>query len=246
MTFTRKLISLDVESTGVDVAKDRIISLAMVEYGYVQSTYQKYFNPGVKMTPENIECHGITNEFLEDKPPFKVHAKEIHMLLTSGNPVQVGFNLMNFDIPIIWEELNRAGIQWDLSKTPVIDVGNIFKKKEERTLTAAVKFYCGRSHDGAHDAVADAGATLEVLLAQVERYDELSFMDETELATFSKFDDRVDLAGKLVRNKDGVVCYNFGKNKGVPVKDDVGYGRWMLSNDFSQNTKNAVAKELNL
>jgi DNA polymerase III subunit epsilon len=240
MKLTKPLCILDVETTGTDVALDRIVSLAIRKQhtnGTVEHFYQ-VFNPCIPIPAEVIEIHGITNDEAGRNAPFVDYANDILAML-SGSDI-AGFNHINFDVPILWEEFHRCAIEWDLTVVNLIDAGNIFKKMEERTLSAAVKFYGCEPLDKAHNAMADVEATLNVLLAQAEKYEEIGKMSQEERAKFSAFDDRVDLAGKIVLNSDGVPVFNFGKSKGVPVLSDRGFAMWMLGKDFSENTKIAV------
>lgn len=247
MKLTRPLLFFDVESTGVDPAKDKIVTISMLKQQPDGSfkILSAEFNPGFEMKPEVIAIHGITNEMTALWPPFSTHAKAIHEHFKGCD--LCGYNLLNFDIPILWEEFYRCGIEWDLSGVHIVDAGNIFKIKEPRTLSAAMKFYCGADHQDAHSAKADVLATQLVLKGQLQRYPDLDAMDLPTLAASSKMDDRIDLAGKLVRDKDGDAVYAFGKSKGVKVRDDLGYADWMLKSDFSQQTKialRAVIKEI--
>lgn len=237
--MNRPLCTFDIEATGVDVAKDRIVSIAALIGG---EEHEWLVNPGCLMTDEVIAIHGITNEMVADKPLFAAIAREVHEMIKGCD--LCGFNLLNFDVPLLWEEFRRSGIEWNLDGVNIIDVGNIFKKKEERTLSAAVKFYLGREHDSAHDAAGDVRATYEVLGAQLNRYDDLEWMDHSELAAFSAFDKRVDLAGKIILNDKGEPIYNIGQSKGKRVVDDPGFGRWMLTKDFSENTKQHLRRLL--
>jgi DNA polymerase-3 subunit epsilon len=236
----RPIAFLDIEGTGTDVAKDRIVSMhvARIDPSGVVEAENWMFNPGVQMSAEVIAIHGITNEQVAGCLPFRDHAKGIHNFIKGCD--LGGFNLLNYDVPLLWEEFHRAGIKWNTRGVAIIDVGNIFKKKEERTLSAAVKFYCGRQHTGAHGAEADVEATIDVLDAQLGRYQDLTGMSVEELARFSQFEDRIDLAGKIIRNADGVPVFNFGQHKGTRVMDNKSYAQWMLSKDFSENTKEAI------
>lgn len=227
------LAFLDIESTGTDPAKDRIITLALM-VGTDSIIYK--FNPGMPIPEEATQCHGITNDMAKRWPTFAPsHGRAIVDSLIRCDIA--GFNHINFDIPMLWEELNRVRIPWDLTNVNLIDVGNIFKKMEERTLSAAVKFYCGHQHESAHSADGDVLATSEVFEAQLKCYPELAKMDREVLAEFCRFDDRFDLAGKLVFDNDGDVAYAIGKAKGSKVRNDPGFGRWMLNQDFSEQTK---------
>lgn len=243
MKLERPLLFIDIEGTGVDSAKDRIVSLALC-YDLTNAKYgtQWRFNPEMRMSAEVIAIHGITNEQASLEEKFSARAAELEMTLRGCD--LAGFNLLNYDVPILWEEFHRAGLTWDLSGVRIIDAGNIFKKKEERTLTAAVKFYCGKDHAEAHSAPGDVRATAEVLAAQLARYPELAAMSVDELAKFSEFDKRFDLAGKIIVDSEGFPVYNIGKSKGVRVKDDARFAYWMLGKDFSQQTKMVLARYL--
>lgn len=241
LELTRPLAFLDVEATGVDPATDKIVSLAIVKMlpgdmlrEAVDETFYWQFNPERSMSAEVIAIHGITNEAAAQMRPFLESAALVHAALKGCD--LSGFNLRNYDIPIIWEELYRAKIEWDLEGVRVIDAGTIFKKKEERTLSAAMQFYCGKTNENAHHAMADTLASREVLSAQIQRYADLGKMGLGELAEFSKLEDRVDLAGKIVM-KNGVAVYNLRRVQDVPVVDDPGFAEWMLERDFSANTK---------
>lgn len=236
----KPLLTLDLETTGTNVATDRIISLALTD-DFDGTEWR--FNPGIPIPPEVEVLTGIKNEDVAHRPAFKQKAAEIHTAVKDVD--LLGFNLLNFDIPILWEEFYRAGIEWDLSKTLVIDSGNIFKKKEERSLSAGVRFYCNREHTGAHGAMQDCIATQDVFRAQLQRYPDLGAMDRAKLAEFSRFDDRLTLDGKIVKGPDGAPIYNFGKNKGVKVAADLSFAYWILGRDFPAQTKQVLRKLVN-
>ena len=238
----RKVISIDIEATGLDVTRDRIVQLAMAIYdgfpvvrGVPDDGIDLFFNPGFPMSQEVIDIHGITDERVANCPPFSNHAGAI--LDEIRGAVLVGFNLWRFDLPILWEEFNRAGLLWNWKDNVIIDVGNIFKLREPRTLEAAVQFYLSRPHEDAHSAWADAVATAEVLAGQIQKYPDLQTMSETGLSDASRMEQNVDLAGKIVRNKDGEPVFAFGKSKGVRVVDDLGFANWILDRDFPTETK---------
>lgn len=241
MKLVRPLVVFDVETTGTDVAKDRIVSWAAMKVypdGKQHVFETLYFDPGIPISQEAIDTHGITNEKAAEGVPFEWEAQSILNYFDGCD--LAGFNLLNFDIPILWEEFNRAGIKWDLNGISVIDAGNIFKIKERRTLEAAVKFYCGKDHSEAHDAKGDVVATFEVLMGQLSRYSDLGEMQIPDLAKACKMNDRFDLAGKIIADKDGDPSYAFGKCKGVKVKKDPSYAKWMLTADFSEQTKMVI------
>jgi len=244
MKLTKTLAVIDTETTGVDPQKDRIITFAVL---YITPTNtvsrsEIMVNPGIPIPPEATEIHGITDADVADKKPFSAYAASLLENLSLCD--LCGYNLINFDVPLLWEEFFRCGLGWDLSETRIIDAGNIFKLKEPRDLSAAVRLYCNREHTGAHGAMADVEATRDVLEGQLARYADLPQTVE-ELAAFSRMDDRIDLAGCLVRGKDGEPTYRHKKVRGVKVKDDPGYASWILRSDFSEETKRHIRRILN-
>jgi DNA polymerase-3 subunit epsilon len=240
------VIFFDIESTGTDVTKDRIVSLAAVKID--ESGAEQWFeilcNPGIVMSPEIVAIHGITNESVANCPTFDDVAA---LVLEFFHGCDLGgYNLKRFDIPMLWEELWRAGYELDLEGVRVIDVGNIFRKMERRTLSAAVQFYCGRNHEGAHTARADTQATLDVFLAQRDKYFDIAMMTMDELHAFSRLSEfeQVDLAGKILKDANGEYIYGMRSKQGVRVLDDIGFAEWMLGKDFPENTKIILRKIL--
>ena len=235
---------LDTETTGVET-QDRIIEIgATVLYPDGQrKDWEQRFNPGIPIPPAATEVHGITDAEVADKPPFSQFAGRIHRGLT-GRDI-AGYNV-RFDLSMVDEEMRRCGLKLDLAGVHVIDAAGIFFKKEPRTLTAAVQRYCNRSHEDAHGAGADAAASLDVLEAQIEMYEDLAVMDLAGIAQFSKRDDvdYIDLAAKIYRDPEGYARYAIGKSRDVRIKDDPGFARWMLNRDFAGNTLDAVRAEL--
>lgn len=248
LTLTRPLAVLDTETTGTDPVCDRIIEFGVTVYhpdGRL-NTFEQRFNPdGVPISAGALEAHGITEEMLKDCPPFSEFAEKIHRGL-QGKDI-AGYNLRGLDLPLLDEELRRSGLKLDLSGVHIIDSASIFFNKEPRDLTAAYKFYCNKDLTDAHGAAADAAATLEVLLGQLERYNDLAAMDLAALAAFSRRGDKdyADLAGKLYRDSDGDLRYAFGqKTRDVKVRHDVGFAYWVLGKDFTGNTKEVLEAEL--
>jgi len=238
LKLDKAICIFDIEASGKDPGKDRLVQLAIMKWDGINSEWLEILcNPDVIMSDEVIAIHGITNEAVANLPKFKHFAKEVYTFLIGCD--LAGFNLLNYDVPLLWSELWNAGIEWDIynNDTRIIDVGNIFKKKEERSLSAAVEFYCNREHIGAHGALADTQATLDVFLAQCQRYPDLCNMTVAELAEYSRFNERLDLAGKIIKGPDGRPTYNIGKCRGVAVEDDIGFGEWMLRRDFPANTQ---------
>lgn len=238
LTLTKPLAFFDIEATGTDVAKDRICSISFYKLIPNESPEIKsrLINPGMQMSDEVIAIHGITNEMVANQPNFSLIAKGLYNFLSGCD--LAGFNSNNFDIPILVEEFLRVGIDFPDKGTRFIDVGNIMKKKEERSLSAAVKFYLGEDMQNAHNAEADTLATFRVFEAQMVRYGLPDNIDE--LAKFSAFDNRVDFAGKIIKDDKGEYRYNFGPHKGELVMSDLGFAEWMLMKDFSRNTKKVV------
>lgn len=238
------IIIFDLEATGKEYTTAKIVSIAamkMTETGE-EIWYDGLFNPGIYMDDDVIAIHGITNDDVIFEDPFEAHAEEILRFFEGCN--LAGFNLKNYDIPLLWEELYRAGFEWDLTDVKVIDVGNIFKKKEPRTLSAALKFYCDKVHESAHQARSDVVATAEVLAAQRERYPDIKDMSIDELHEYSRLEkmERVDLAGKVLRNDEGEYVFGMRGKEHIRIIDDIGLAEWILKKDFSENTKKVIRK----
>jgi DNA polymerase III subunit epsilon len=257
LKLQRPLVFLDIESTGNEPATDRIIDLALVRWTpadlvqgetILESVWRVH--PGRPIPPSSTRIHGITDADVATSPRFESVAAAVRTWLTDCDVA--GYNLLGFDLPLLREEFERAEVDWPLEKARVVDAFGIFKRKEPRDLTAAVKKFCGRDHVGAHGALADTQATRDVLLGQLNAYAELADLNVAGLAEFCdqpELDgqpaERVDLAGKLLRTADGVVRYAFGKARGTAVLDDPGFGEWMLRNSFTRDTKRAVQMALN-
>lgn len=244
----KPLCIFDLETTGVDPAKDRIVSIAIIKVKGIglgfdpDWVYKQQINPGVPIPKESTEKHGITDADVEFYLSFAEIAPDVEAFISGCD--LAGYNCINFDVPLLVEEFYRCEMELRLDGVRIIDACSIFRKKEERTLSAAVKFFCNREMIGAHDAYNDCVATYDVLSAQMQHYPDLKAMNVDQLAEFSKQDDRVDLAGKIVRNKEGVPIYNIGKAKGQPVAGNPSFGNWMLGQDFSQDTKRHLRRLL--
>lgn len=252
----RPLVAFDIESSGTDVSKDRIITLAALQFiGRFSDVETIAFkrrvwtlNPGIPIPESASRVHGITNEMVKDKPTFKDVAMDVFVMFSGAD--LLGYNIRNFDVPLLWEEFNRAGIDWKVESARIVDACAIFRKKEPRDLEAAVRKYVGGDHSGAHDAEADAVATVSVLLGQRRLYQDVSQMDVAALTEFSREDDefdgqkarRLDLAGHIIQTADGVARYTLKKVRGVPVLEDRGFGGWMLRNDFPEHTKRVLRR----
>ena len=271
--MTKPLIVFDLETTGLDLVNDRIIQVSYIKVMPDGREERKslYVNPGKEIPAEVVALTGITNEMVHDAPAFKQVAAQLQQTFTGCD--FAGFNSNNFDIPMLAEEFLRAGVEMDFSKARLIDVHTSFCKMERRSLAAAYKFYCGHKMEDdftAHRADQDTEATYRVLMAQLDRYEPATAEepdralpnDMDELAAFSKSNDNVDFAGRIVWKEmtdgngqtlvdaDGnprkQEVFNFGKYKGWAVRDvlrrDLGYYSWMLSADFTNNTKQVLTR----
>lgn len=243
LNLRNPLIFFDLETTGVNITKDRIVEISYIKVFPNGQEQEKTIrvNPGMPIPPEATAIHHITDEDVKDKPLFKDIAKDLSHVFEECDIA--GFNSNRFDIPLLMEEFLRAGVNFDISKRKFIDIQTIFHKMEQRTLVAAYKFYCNKDLNDAHSASADTRATYEVLKAQLDRYSSLE-NDVDYLSKFSSQNRNVDLAGRIVLNDQNVEVFNFGKYKGQPVEEvlrrDIGYFGWMMQGDFPQNTKNVL------
>jgi len=258
LNLKNPVVFIDLETTGIDIAKDRIVEIAILKIHLDGSEEEKVLriNPEIPISEEATRIHGITNEDAAGEPVFKEVAKNIAKFIEGCD--LAGFNSNRFDIPLLAEEFLRADVDIDLKKRKFIDVQAIFHKMERRTLSAAYKFYCGKQLVDAHSAIADTRATYEVLKAQLDMYKEAEFEDShgaksvpvvndlEKLSEFSSYDRNVDFVGRIVYNEKGVEVFNFGKNKGMPVEkvlaEQPGYFGWIMNNDFPLYTKKVLAR----
>lgn len=242
--MSRPKLFFDLETTGVDKAVDKIVEIAIVRFdGEKRFEFQSYINPIIPIPAGATAVHGITNSMVVDKPTFEQLAKKIHNIF-NGCDIY-GYNSNQFDIPFIVTELNRYGYSLNFDGINFIDPCVIFKRKEERTLTAALQFYCNKEHDGAHGAMTDVLATIEVLEAQKKHYAEFTTMPVEELNTYCNYDKpRTDISGNFAIDTDGEYILNFGKHKGQKAKDCKSYLQWMNGQDFMSDTKLIIAKFL--
>ncbi len=234
------IVFFDLETTGIDICKDRIVEISMIKVMPDGSEIVKNrrINPTIPIPKEASEVHHIYDEDVKDCPTFKEIAKSLAAFIEGCD--FAGFNSNKFDVPLLAEEFIRAGVDIDLKKRKFIDVQTIFHKMEQRTLVAAYQFYCGKSLDNAHSALADTRATYEVLQAQLDRYEELK-NDVDFLSDYTSRNNNVDFAGRMVYNEQGEACFNFGKYKGRKVSEvllsDPGYYGWMMKGEFPEHTK---------
>ena len=247
LKLIRPLVVFDIESTGVSPRKDRIIELAAIKLMPDGEEISKCWlmNPGVPIPPETTAIHGISDEIVKDCPTFADKAEEIFEFFRGCD--LSGFNADRFDIPCLEEEFARVGMAFAPSARKHIDVQRIYHKKEPRDLSAAVRFYLGRNHDGAHGAEADTRATLEVLKAQMAKYSDLpATVDEMDEYLVPHDPMNADRAGTL-RWKDGELTINFGKKKGESLKklllNEPNYLKWILKGDFDTEVR-MIIKDL--
>lgn len=247
LQLTHPLAIIDLETTGIDLSTDKIIEIAIVKLmpdGSIQKK-RKIINPQKPIPQAASNIHGITDEMVKDAPTFKQVANEIKQYL--NNCDLGGYNSNRFDIPMLVEEFLRIGLDFPMAGRKLIDVQKIFHQMEQRTLSAAYKFYCSKTLENAHSAEADALATLEVLQAQVIRYPQLGLTPETILTCIGT-DDCVDFARRMII-VDGVEVFNFGKHKGKPVTDilkaEPQYYDWMMKGDFALDTKQKLTEIFN-
>ena len=245
LNLRNPLVFFDLETTGIDIAKDRIVEISMVKVmpNGEEIVKTRRINPGMPIPPESTAIHGITDEDVKDCPKFKEIAKSLAAQIEGCD--LAGFNSNRFDIPMLAEEFLRAGVDVDLNRRKFIDVQTIFHKMEQRNLTAAYKFYCNKDLANAHSAEADTMATYEVLKAQLDRYPELE-NDVNFLSKYSSFTNNVDFAGRMVYNEKGQEVINFGKYKGRLVeevlKSDPSYYAWIMNGEFPLNTKKMLTE----
>lgn len=244
LNLTKPIVFFDLETTGTNVTQDRIVEISIIKVLPDGKEIEKTrrVNPGIPIPAEATAVHHITDEDVANEPTFRQIAKSLADLFADSDIA--GFNSNRFDIPLLIEEFHRAGVTLDLSRTRFIDVQTIFHKKEQRTLSAAYKFYCGCNLEDAHSANADTRATYEVLKAQLDRYDDLP-NDIKALSEYSTYSNMVDFAGRLIYDDKHREVINFGKYKGQlaedVLKNDTGYYGWIMQGDFPQNTKDCFA-----
>ncbi|MCB0644892.1 MAG: 3'-5' exonuclease [Phaeodactylibacter sp.] len=258
----KDLCFFDLEATGLNVVRDRIVQIGVIKYsakGKPAEELNLLINPGIPISEEAMAVHGITPKMVANKPTFAQVADQIYDFI--GNADLAGYNSNRFDIPLLMEEFARVGKDFDIDNRRLIDVQRIFYKMEPRTLAAALKFYCDKDIENAHDALADVRATIDVFKGQLERYEGVDYTDGDGNVTsnpirndmdavyeFTRNDNMIDVTNRLKYNNEGVVVFNFGKYNGQPVGPtlaaDRQYFHWIQEKDFSIQVKKIVQKEL--
>lgn len=263
LKLEKDLIIFDCETTGLSTVKDRIIQLAIMKYfadGRPPLERTRYINPTIPISKEVTEITGITDDMVKNQPTFEKLSKGLLELI--GDSDFCGYNSNRFDIPILMEEFERCGIQLDMTTRRCVDVQRIFHKMEQRTLSAAVKFYCNEKLNNAHDAMNDVKGTGKVLEAQLEKYENVDFEDKDgsiliypikndiqSLHDFTNDPNELDFQGKIKLNAEGIPCFTFGKFQGQPVgrsmAGDYKYYSWIMSGDFASDTKRIITRLMN-
>ncbi len=259
--LTKDLCFLDVEATGLNVIRDRVVQIALIKYpksGGEPQEMVALINPGIPISEEAMAVHGLTPKDLANKPSFAQVGQKLYDFI--GNADLAGYNLKRLDVPILMEEFDRIGLDFNLNNRRTIDAQRIFYKMEPRTLRAALKFYCNKNMDNAHDALADVKATIDVLKGQINTYQGLDYTDEEgnvleaqpisndiqALHDFTNDLKTVDVTQKMKYNHEGTIVFNFGKYNGKPVLEtilkDRNYYHWILNKEFSVQVKQIVHK----
>jgi DNA polymerase-3 subunit epsilon len=248
LNIKRPLVFFDLETTGINIVKDRIVEISCLKLmpdGKEESKTWR-INPQIAIPEQATAIHGITDEDVKDCPTFPELAHTIAELLEGCD--LAGFNSNRFDIPLLAEELLRAGIDINMNERKCIDVLTIYHKKEPRNLKMAYKYYCKKELTEAHQAANDTRATYEVLMSQLDKYPELE-NDVDTLATYSSFTNHVDFAGRMIYNEKGEEVFHFGKHKGRLVSEvlkiDTCYYSWIMQGDFSLDTKKKLTEIVN-
>ena len=264
MAFNLKkpIVFFDIESTGLNVIRDRIVQIALIKYSPGEEEpveMEMLINPGIPISQEAMDVHGITPADVANKPTFHQVASKLEAFI--GDADLAGYNSNRFDIPMLMEEFARAGMDLDISERSTIDVQRIFYKMEPRTLKAALKYYCDKDLEGAHDALADVRATVDVLVGQLERYKDVDHVDgdgfvlekpiKNDISALHDFTNDlniVDVTQRLKYDSDHNIVFNFGKhmgqNVGKSLYGDKQYFNWMMEKEFSHQVKKIIQQEV--
>lgn len=246
LNLANPIVFFDLETTGINIVKDRVVEISVLKILPNGKEEQKTIrvNPEMHIPEEATRIHGIRDEDVKDCPTFKGIAKELAHYIEGCD--LGGYNSNRFDIPLLAEEFLRANVDFDMSRRKFVDVQTIFHKMEQRTLSAAYRFYCDKCLEDAHTAAADTFATYEVLKAQLDKYGDTLENSIDFLSKFSTQNKNVDFAGFIIYDEKGVEVFNFGKNKGVAVekvlKEQQGYYDWMMKSEFPLYTKKVLTR----
>lgn len=247
LQLNRPIAFIDLETTGISITQDRIVEIAIVKIlvNGEKVVKRKIINPTIVIPQQAIDVHGITNEMVKDAPTFKDVANEVKQFI--DNCDLGGYNSNRFDIPLLIEEFLRCGINLEIEERKFVDAQKVFHLMEQRTLSAAYKFYCNKELEGAHSAEADATATFEVLDAQIAKYPNLGNTVDSIIKVTGE-DKIVDFSRRFIL-ENGIEVFNFGKHKGKPViqvlKEEPQYYDWMMRGDFALNTKQKLQEIFN-
>ena len=247
LQLTRPLAVIDLETTGTNLSSDRIVEIAIIRImpDGTQQVKHKLINPEIPISQSSADIHGITDAKIKDSPTFKQVANELKQFL--DNCDLAGYNSNRFDIPLLVEEFLRIGMEFDMKGRKLVDVQRVFHMMEQRTLSAAYRFYCNKNLDGAHGAHVDASATWEILEAQLVKYPQLG-TDIESILKFTGEDEIVDFARRFTM-ENGIEIFNFGKHKGRAVaevlKMEPQYYDWMMKGDFPLHTKQKLTEIFN-
>lgn len=251
------LVVFDLETTGTNIARDRIVEMAMIKVmpdGTVEEKSRRV-NPTIPIPVETSMIHGIYDEDVKDEASFKQIAKSVATWLEGCD--LAGFNILKFDVPMLVEEFLRSNVDFEIDNRKLVDAQKIFHLMEKRNLSAAYEFYCGKTLENAHSALADTQATYEVLVSQIDKYDGQMVKDllgkeigviENDMGKLHELtnNNMVDLAGRIVRNDKDEEIFNFGKHRGKPVaevlKKEPSFYDWMMKGDFPLDTKRKLTQ----
>jgi DNA polymerase III subunit epsilon len=245
LKLKRPIVFLDLETTGINVAADRIVEISLLKItpNGKEQWMTTLINPEMPIPPKVTALHGISDADVVNAPKFKDIAKNLAVFLEGCD--LAGYNAIKFDIPVLAEEFLRTNNDFNFRKRRYVDVQVIFHKKEQRTLAAAYQFYCKKDLKNAHTAEADTAATYEVLKSQLDTYPDLE-NDIEKLADFSAFNNNADFAGRIILDENGIEIFNFGKHKGKPVeqvlREEPSYYSWMMNGDFPLYTKKVLTE----
>ncbi|MDE6540866.1 MAG: 3'-5' exonuclease [Muribaculaceae bacterium] len=245
LNLKKPLVFFDLETTGTNITHDRIVEISFIKLMPDGSVVERSrrINPEMPIPAEATAIHHITDDDVAAEPTFRMVARSLAEYFSGCD--FAGFNSNRFDLPLLDEEFKRAGVEFDFSDSRFIDVQTIYHKREPRTLVAAYRHYCGKNLDDAHSSAADTRATYEVLMAQLEHYDDLP-NDVEKLSEYASQNRNVDFMGRLIYDENGCEIINFGKYKGKKAADvlrtDPGYYSWIMGGDFTNNTKMAFTR----